>query len=196
MKHYELNLPENYKVDKVIDAKNGKTALFMNLACLGISIVLVAIGMILYSLKYEIEFNNKGIFIPLILYFVSFVIIIVTHELIHGLFYKIFTKQKLTFGVSISAAFCGVPNIYVRKKAMIITCIAPCVILSLLLLIPLFLISDTVYFILVLLVFAFHFGGCCGDLYCIIMFIFKYKNKDILVNDTGLKQTIYVKTDA
>ena len=43
---------------------------------------------------------------------------------------KIFTKQKLTYGFSLTYAYCGVPNIYVRKKEAIIACLAPLVIFS------------------------------------------------------------------
>lgn len=195
MKHYELTIPEEYKVDKVIDAKNPKTGVIMNLVALIIMAIICAIGIIIYiqvndGFKFEVDENN---FIALILYFIGMFAVIIIHELIHGLFYKIFTKQKLTFGFTWSAAYCGVPHIYVRKTAMIITCIAPCVIISSTLLIPLILINNTIYFLFILLLFALHFGGCCGDLYCILLFVFKYRKKDILVNDTGAKQTIYIK---
>lgn len=195
MKHYELILPENYKIDKVIDAKNPKTGIIMNIASLIIMLIVFVIGMIIYfssNPKGEFEVGTKT-FIALIIYFVGLFACIVLHELIHGLFYKIFTKQKLTFGITWSAAFCGVPHIYVKKKAMIITCMAPCIIISSILLIPLFLVKDMLFFMFILLMFGGHFGGCCGDIYDTILFITKYHNKDILVNDTGAKQTIYVR---
>lgn len=195
MKNYELKLPDNYKLVKTIDAKNQKTALIMNILSVVIAIIIFIIGLLIYYCFNEdspTEFNEKA-FIVLLLYFVGFIICVIVHELIHGLFYKIFTKQKLTFGISLTAAFCGVPNIYIKKKATIITCIAPAVIISLLLLIPLLLVSDLLYFIFILLLFASHLGGCIGDFYVVILLVFKYPHKEILINDIGIKQIIYTK---
>ena len=76
---------------------------------------------------------------------------------------------------------------------MMVTCMAPCVILSTLFLILMIIFFNSSLYIFFMLLFSLHFGGCIGDLYCCILFLFKYKNMDILINDTGLKQTIYVK---
>ncbi len=195
MKHYELKLLENYKLAKVIDGKNTKIALIMNLVAIPIMIALLVIGcFIYYNVHGDFKFivDTSNIF-AVIIYFVGFIIAIIIHELIHGLFFKIFTKQKLTFGISWSAAYCGVPNVYVKRKAMMITCMAPCLILSIVLLIPLFLITDIIYFVFVLLIFASHFAGCCGDIYVFILLLFKYRDNETLIQDTGLKQTFYVK---
>ena len=58
MKHYELVLPENYKIDKVIDAKSPKTGIIMNVASLIIMIIIFIIGMAIYlSGKQEFKFE-------------------------------------------------------------------------------------------------------------------------------------------
>ena len=195
MKHYELQVPSDYKIDKVINCEKQSTVFILTLFNFIISAALIVAGMFIsFSLNDNIENQFDGFYAFLgILFLISFVIIIIAHELIHGLFYKIFTKQKLTFGITLSAAFCGVPHIYVRKKAMLITCLAPCVIFSFVFLILMIIFFNSLYYILFVVLFAVHFGGCVGDIYCAILFIFKYKNKDILINDTGLKQSIYVK---
>lgn len=194
-KHYELDVPSDYKVSKVIDCKDPKTAFLFTLFSLIISIILIVIGIFikLSLIKEEETIGNIELFILTSGFLIGYIIIIIAHELIHGLFYKIYTKQKLTFGITLTAAFCGVPNVYVRKKAMMITCMAPCVILSMIFLILMIVFFDSSLYIFFLLLFSLHFGGCIGDIYCCILFLFKYKNKDILINDTGLKQTIYVK---
>ena len=46
---------------------------------------------------------------------------------------------------------------------------------------------------LALVLFGIHFGGCVGDLYDTLVYLFKYKSPDTLMNDTGPKQTFYVK---
>ena len=195
MKHYELQLLNDYKIDKVIDCKNARTAFLFSLISFIISILFIVIGLVI-----SLTINNgqkeyfDGIYALLTLvFFGAYIITIVAHELIHGLFYKIYTKQKLTFGITLGAAYCGVPNIYLRRKAMIITCIAPCIIISTIYLILMVIFIKSILFILFVVLFSMHFGGCIGDLYDFLLLLFKYKNKDILINDTGTKQTIYMK---
>ena len=43
------------------------------------------------------------------------VLYMVLHELTHGLFYKIFTHEKLKFGMTLTVAYCGIPRIYTKK---------------------------------------------------------------------------------
>ena len=181
MKHYELELPQDYKVDKVIDCKNPKTAFLLTLFSFIISIAIIVLGLVIsLSLSTNQETYFDGLYALLtIVFLVVYIIIIITHELIHGLFYKIFTKQKLTFGISLSAAFCGVPNVYVRKKAMIVTCMAPCVTLSVLFIILMVVFVNSPIFILFLLLFAIHFGGCVGDIYDFLLLLFKYRKKGV-----------------
>ena len=192
MKYFEYQLPENYEVIKVIDAKNKKTANALTIATLIITSIVVALGTMLYSVITKQRFLFGQIeFWKWIIFFAVYILIIIIHELVHGLFYKIFTKEKLTFGLTFYVAYCGVPNLYVYKKTMIYTAMAPCVILSTLLLIPMFLVNNIYDFWLILLVFACHLGGCCGDIYSSYLLKFEYKNSTVLINDTGPTQTIY-----
>lgn len=195
MKHYESELPIGYREDYLIDAKNTKTSVLFNVVALGIMALLYAIGLFI-EIKI-VGFNPKDdhLLFVLIGFFVAYAIAIILHELIHGLFYKIFTKQKLTFGLTLTVAYCGVPNLYLRKKAAFISAIAPCVIISLFLLVPLILVKDSAIWSFIYLLFSCHFGGCVGDLYLCLLILFKYKNKEILINDTGPKQTFYVKIE-
>ena len=54
------------------------------------------------------------------------------------------------------------------------------------------LIPDLFTKIVVLFMFAMHFGGCVGDLWVAYYLLFKHRDKKILVNDTGPKQTFYI----
>ena len=83
-------------------------------------------------------------------------IAIVCHELTHGLFYKIFTKQKLTYGFSLTYAYCGVPNIYVRKKEAIIACLAPLVIFSIIFLSLIIILPPNYITLSIITLFSFH----------------------------------------
>ena len=191
MNKYYLELPENYKLDKTIDMKKMSTNIFLNV--LNILFVIISI-LILIPLKFkEIKFDNLiELSIVMFIALIGFIIYIVLHELTHGLFYKIFTKQKLTFGVSLTYAYCGVPNIYVRKKEAIIACLSPLIIFSIIFLTLIFILPPNYINLSIIILFSFHFGGCSGDIYLSLILLTKYK-KDTYIKDTGPTQYIYKK---
>ena len=119
---------------------------------------------------------------------------VVLHELVHGIAYKTLTGEKLTFGLSWSCAFCGVPNIYTYRKTAMISVIAPFAVFTVLLLpllVLLYFISP-LYFLIVAFIFGLHAGGCSGDLYVLYLLAVKFKDKRVLMRDTGPEQFFYV----
>ena len=191
MNKYYLELPENYKLDKTIDMKKMSTNIFLNV--LNILFVIISF-LILISLKFkEIKIDNLvELSIVMFIALIGFIIYIVLHELTHGLFYKIFTKQKLTFGASLTYAYCGVPNIYVRKKEAIIACLSPLIIFSIIFLTLIFILPPNYINLSIIILFSFHFGGCSGDIFLSLILLTKYK-KDTYIKDTGPTQYIYKK---
>ena len=132
--------------------------------------------------------------IAMMVFIVAMLAYIVLHELVHGIAYKWLTGEKLTFGISWSCAFCGVPNIYVKRRVALIACAAPLLVFSVIML-PLTVLLyfvDPLYYLLSALVFGLHLGGCGGDIYIILLMLFRYRNPETLVRDTGPEQTIYV----
>ena len=192
-KNYELELPEGYKVAKVIDAKNVKIGLIMNIIALLLAAAIMVPIVLIWLRKYQDIHINQTEMFKVLIAMVTMFLILVIHELLHGLAYKIMTHQKLTFGLTLTVAFCGVPQIYVYRRCAIISMLTPLVVISIALLIPLFLVDDFFIRVGILFVFAFHFGGCVGDIYGALLFAFKFKDKETLMNDTGPKQTFYVK---
>ena len=191
MNKYYLELPENYELDKTIDMKKMSTNIFLNV--LNILFVIISL-LILIPLKFkEIKIDNLiELSIVMFIALIGFIIYIVLHELTHGLFYKIFTKQKLTFGVSLTYAYCGVPNIYVRKKEAIIACLSPLIIFSIIFLTLIFILPPNYINLSIIILFSFHFGGCSGDIYLSLILLTKY-DKDTYIKDTGPTQYIYKK---
>ena len=191
MNKYYLELPENYELDITIDMKKMSTNIFLNV--LNILFVIISF-LILIPLKFkEIKIDNLiELSIVMFIALIGFIIYIVLHELTHGLFYKIFTKQKLTFGVSLTYAYCGVPNIYVRKKEAIIACLSPLIIFSIIFLTLIFILPPNYINLSIIILFSFHFGGCSGDIYLSLILLTKY-DKDTYIKDTGPTQYIYKK---
>ena len=192
MGNYYKELPDGYVVDKVIDAKED-TKIKVIFTVGSFVIMGLVFSLFLPYLIKNFSLADDNLLIVYLLLMVGMVIYIVLHELTHGLFYKIFTKEKLTYGFTLTVAYCGVPNLYLKKIPALIAALAPFVVYSIIFGIGLIFIQDYWYFAALALLFSIHISGCIGDLYVSILLLFKYKGQDVLVNDTGPKQTFYIK---
>ncbi len=197
-KHYFKELPEEYEMDYEIDAKSAKFTivygLILNLILvIGTIAICFAIRNISISDLFGPNRTIKINILALLAFLASMVAYMVLHELTHGLFYKIFTHEKLTYGFTLTVAYCGCPKLYVKKWPMFITTLAPFVVFSIAFIIPLFFIKDNAIYVIMSILLGVHIGGCIGDLYCAVLMLFKYHKKNLLINDTGPKQTFYVK---
>lgn len=199
MKKYERELPPGYKEVFNIDATSKKTGLIFNGIALVIAIVTVLVGCIPLFLQESVSFKISSLeFLLLdVIFLVSMIVYMVLHELTHGAAYKLLTGEKLTFGLSWSCAFCGVPNIYVYRQASLIALVAPLILFTIvfsILSVVLFF-AGPAYYILSLILFGLHLGGCAGDGYVTLLFLLKFKDRRTLIRDTGPKQYIYVTED-
>lgn len=197
-KNMEKELPGGYEQAFYMNAKSVKMGIVFNLVALVVLIAVMVLAIFFWGLypdrtlmKEMDEVSNLAISSTFLLVMILYMIL---HELVHGIAYKALTGEKLTFGLSWSCAFCGVPSIYVYRKAAIISAAAPLVVFTVIML----LIMGVLYFTNVLiyflgaLVFGFHLGGCGGDFYLICLLLFKFKDKRTLVRDTGPEQFIYL----
>ena len=197
MKACETVLPENYNEVYHIDAKSKKTGILLNL-CSFIPVIGILVLFACTVSPAEFGFEELSDFPKLLLFFVGLLFgifaYVVLHVLTHGVVYKLLTKQKLTFGLSWSCAYCGIPNVYVYRKTAILALIAPFALFTLILL-PLtivFAFINVYLYIIFGFVFAMHFGGCSGDLYMFFLLLFKYKNPALLLRDSGPEQWLYL----
>ena len=197
-KNFTHELPEGYKPVKEVDVGDKRFGLLMNVA----GIVLTALaGVGFFFLKFRGEpgsafpdLGNIWVFEGwLFALLVGLIAYLVLHELTHGVVYRILTGEKLTFGLKLTCAYCGVPNIYVTRKTALLSLLAPFTVFSVAFLVPFFVLSGPVSFTFLVL-FALHFGGCVGDLYDTILLLFCLKGR-MLKRDTGPKQTFYVLSD-
>lgn len=186
MNNYYKELPDNYEKYYEIDAKNNKIGIILNVLALLLSIGVMVPFIFLFDFSIEINLFTA---LLLLILAVSLVLYMVLHELVHGLVYKLMTHEKLTFGLTLTVAFCGVPNIYVSKKTALLSVYAPFVVFTVIFLLCIFLIPDTTIKLLFIILFGLHFGGCSGDLY--VGFLLLKSKGNILMNDTGPKQTFF-----
>ena len=198
-KSFENELPVGYRQALYINAKNAKFGIIFNLIALAVLAIVIVLAVIslLASGKEVPNFLDTESLSSLIAYVVFIALMstyIVLHELVHGIAYKAQTGEKLTFGVSWSCAFCGVPHIYTYRKTALIAVVAPFAVFTLLfipILILLYFVSP-LYYMIMALVFGLHLGGCSGDLYVLYLLTKKFKNKNTLMRDTGPEQFFYV----
>lgn len=193
-KYYESELPDGYRAVKIIDAKNKKAAVVLNLIAfipviIGLVVAYFAMGMP-KLLTGDIELWEYLLYLVVLL--VSLIAYVILHELVHGVVYKLFTREKLTFGLTLAVAFCGVPKIYVYRKPMLTAALAPFVVFLPIFLTLCFVLPTPLMKMFAVLMLGLHVGGCSGDFWVSGLLLFKLRDNATLINDTGAKQTFFV----
>lgn len=187
--NYYKELPEGYKKIYQLDAEDSKFMIWINIISILIAVILFVLIIYIKNIDKHIEITQDN-FYYIFIAIIVLILYVFVHELIHGLFYKIFTREKLTFGFKLTVCYCGVPHLYIKKWPMIITAIAPFILLSILFVLGM-IFTDGLLFILIAILAIIHFVGCCGDIF--ISFKILFSGKNLLINDTGPIQTIYKK---
>ena len=115
----------------------------------------------------------------------------------HGAAYKLLTGSKLTFGITLSVAFCGVPDIYVIRRTALISLLAPFTLFGALFagLTAWLYFANPLYCVAAVVLLGLHFGGCVGDLYTAALLIFRLRDSRLLMRDTGPEQFFYLPAD-
>ncbi|MBQ8431358.1 MAG: DUF3267 domain-containing protein [Clostridia bacterium] len=195
-KTFEKELPASYAPVFSINAKDKKVGIIFNLIALVIMVLTVGVGLIPLlkdGFTYTATQDLATLLFPLLL-MVSMLIYIVLHELVHGIAYKALTGEKLTFGISWSCAFCGVPGIYTYRKTALVALLAPFLVFDVVFVLGAILLyfANPLYYFGALLLLGLHIGGCSGDLYVTLLFLFRYRDPKTLMRDTGPEQTFYI----
>lgn len=195
LSNYYKELPPNFREDFSIDAKKGRVGVYLNLIAM---LIAFAVGAVVYFSKYgfgpidneKISLSNQVIAVWL--FVLGLCVYCILHELTHGLCYKLFTKQKLKFGVTLTVAYCGLKEGYVNKKTALISVLAPFVVHSIWMIIAIILITEPIIAIAMIMLFSLHFGGCIGDLWVTYILVFKYRKRKVLMCDNGPKQQFFI----
>lgn len=106
----------------------------------------------------------------------------VVHELIHGLFFWLFTRARPVFGLSLSYAYAAAPGWYIPASQYWIIGLAPLVIIAATgLLVMAF--GPLTWMLPAAIVVGFNTGGAVGDMWIIYKLL--RTSSACLVNDTG-----------
>lgn len=155
----ELNILEDKKLYNKIN--------LFSLAILVITTVAVLLTHLIISGDLRLSFSIFSYFWILGIYLISLLI----HELIHGIFFKIFSKSaKVKYGFAKGMFYASNPGEIYTKRQFIIIVLAP------------FVLNSVLFFLLSLLgldstvlwsVFILHTTGCAGDFWYIYEIIKK-----------------------
>jgi hypothetical protein len=197
--NFEKELPSGYRQALYINANSAKFGIIFNLIALAVLVAVIAFAVVSVKLSGRpmtniLEMDPLELLIADVVFLFVMVAYIVLHELVHGAVYKAMTGEKLTFGMSWSCAFCGVPNIFTYRKTALLAVVAPFAVFTLLfipILILLYFVSP-LYYLLAAVIFGMHLGGCSGDLYVLYLLTVKFKDRKTLMRDTGPEQFFYV----
>ena len=195
-KNYERELPAGYSEVLHINAKDAKLGIILNVIALAVMAIVMVLAVIPMGIFNDAvpEWSEDSTFTKLLIGFAGMYAYIILHELVDGIAYRTLTGERLTFGISWSCAFCGVPGIYTYRRTALISVAAPLTVFTLIF-IPLTVVLfflDPVYYLISAAIFGMHLGGCSGDMYVIYLFMTKFKSKRALMRDTGPEQFFYL----
>ena len=185
----ETNANELVLLKKVNLIENKKLIIWLNIASIPLFILLLflfQLVLVLADIPVVAEFGILSI----LLLVVSLFVLLIIHELIHGLFFRVFNPQgQVKFGFKNGMAYATSPHSFYTKGQFAIIGLAPFILItmSLLLLYVGSVISGATFIFLG----ALHGSGCIGDFYW--AYLLAKSPKDSLVEDTEVGISFYSK---
>ncbi len=183
-------LPDNYSEIFRLDLQNDKkTALLVNALSLFIFSVMLAIGHLHQPLGslFDLSRGLSEYVLRFAVMLIGVIVYIILHELIHGIFMRIYGKIRPKYGFTGLYAYAG-STAYFNKKCYIIIALSPVIIWGVVLAL-INLILPGSWFWPVYFIQTANISGAAGDLY--VTFRFMKMPRDILVNDIGTSMTVY-----
>lgn len=175
------------KLHKEYDLLNDKKTIILVNVLAGISLFLffpffswIAVRL-LETAEGITSFNLMDIFVLLLIYFV----LIVVHELIHGLFFKVFDmKGKVKFGFKNGMAYATSPHSFYPKGKFIWIVLSPFTLITMgLFFLAYIQMISPVYFIGLATI---HAASCCGDFYWVYLILKAPKGTYVEDTENGI----------
>ena len=180
-----LGYKECTKIDLV---KNKKEALLVNIYGI-IIMVVMAVFIPLLIMGGIIEFNLETTFpLSFIVLFISLILYIPLHEIVHGIVLKNYTDEKLSFGWKLVYAYCGSKEAVVDRKEYYAVALAPLLVFSVVF-ISLMVLNPSLSFVWYVMEIM-NVSGSVGDIYVSIK-LRKEKSRDILITDSGTDMSFW-----
>ena len=192
MKGYE-NLPADYTPLFSIDLqRQKKTAVLVYIISAAIAVLLVTLGILAVpeAKFFDLSAGYGVYFLRLLVMLAGLFVYIILHELVHGVFMRLFSKMRVKYGFTSLYAYAG-SDAYFDKSSYIIIALAPVVVWGAVLA-ALCAILPPAWFWTVYIIQINNFAGAAGDFY--VTARFARLPRDILVRDTGVSMTVFAKS--
>ena len=202
MKAVPLTSLRNYRLHRRIDLKKDvQLALKLNLAAL---IPLIPFG-ILYLLLFRfdrtaffLDIDEAGVsltkaILPMLFLLPVYGVTILSHELIHGVFFSRYSSERIRYGFTGLFAYAGNPGMAYPKKEYTLCALAPTVILTAVFAV-ICLFAKSGWFFLCYWTMVMHLGGCAGDIW--IAWLLRKLPDETVIEDTGLCMSVYLPEEA
>ncbi len=190
-------LPSNYHHQKTLDLSSSRVVLWLNLAAIPLLFFYGwFFNWVIFSLRpfspFQIgvfriltSFSGWG----LIALLLSIIFMLLFHELVHGLFFWLFTHKRPKFALRAGYAYAAAPDWFLPSSQYIIVGLSPFFVISILCIFLGILVTASVIPYL-LLIATFNAAGALGDL-IVVAWVF-WHPKNILVKDEGDKFSSFV----
>ena len=187
-------LPPAYVVYQTVDLqRDRKIALLVGFLSVGIAAVMViaAVFFVPFSRFLSFDAPTGADTIRLLLLIPAIVFYVVTHELIHGAFFRCYGKAKPKYGFSGLYFYAGSEGYYDRRSYGIIA-LAPVLVWFILLLV-LDAVLPEKYFWFFYILQIVNLSGAAGDFY--IAYLARTMPADVLIRDSGTAMEFYVRAE-
>ncbi len=198
--HAYQTLPEGYQLHQRLDLiKDRKLLLSLSLASL-VLFAVCGLGLIWLLFVLRPDFAARGLsfsltagsggslLLGLIVLLGVIFAMVVLHEAVHGLFFKLLTGGTVNFAFKGAYAYAAAPDWYLHKGPYLAVSLAPLILITVLGVFLLWFAPGSWLFPLMLLV-AMNASGAVGDLY--VFFLLVRMSGDVLVRDFGEQMEIY-----
>jgi len=189
-------LPERYVLQREINLQKDQS-LLLKLNLWGLALLpFIGYALLLLGVAFQPDFHSIGevitprvpIFIQVIYLIAGLISIIVLHELVHGAFFWIITREFPKFGFRGAYAFAAAPEWYISRSAYFSVGAAPLVIISVIGICCIRIIPSYLLFTWLFCLLA-NASGAIGDLY-ILAYIMR-QPANALIQDRGDLIAVY-----
>lgn len=183
-------LPPDYQHKKTLDLSSSRVVLLLNLAAIPLLFIFGWLFSHVIIFLRTINPFPKGIWGVLTAFSgwgllalpISIIFMLVFHELVHGIFFWLFTQERPKFALKAGYAFAAAPEWYLPSSQYIIVGLSPFVVISIFsIVLAVFVTSSIVPYILFIAIF--NAAGALGDI-VVVAWVLK-QPATILIRDKG-----------
>ncbi|HNT25946.1 MAG TPA: DUF3267 domain-containing protein [Anaerolineales bacterium] len=193
------DLPEHYHPHYRLDLSKKGPALLLNLAALPLLLLfywLFQLAAASLRPAYALTggtFTGADAIQGLLILIAAYCVMIIAHELIHGLFFWLFTQERPLFGFKGLYAYAAAPRWHIPRSQYVFVGLGPFVLISLLALLLIAFVPIAAIHYLVITA-ALNASGAVGDLF-VVAWILRYP-PEALVRDSGDAFEVFVASEA